>query len=115
VVTLLPLFGNKNKLHVDLGDLENEKDHLSEFLKTNLKVDVTADKNKVTVNSEKVPVADVQRVVTKFVYKRNLNASHFVSLDGNTVKIERFKGAKKPEKDKKKGSGHQSITQSWGL
>jgi hypothetical protein len=115
VVTALPLFGSKNKLQVDLGDLERETEHLTEFLKLHLKVDVDPKQNKVVVNSEKIPLQELQHVVTKFVYKRNLNASHFVSTDGNTVKIQRFKGAKKPEKDTAKGKGHQSITQSWGL
>jgi hypothetical protein len=111
----LPLFGSKNKLQVDLGDLEKETEHLSDFLKSNLKVEVTSNQNKLTLNSEKIPPQDLQRVVTKFVYRRNLNGTHWVSVEGGTVKINRFKNTtKKPEKEKK-NKAHQSITQSWGL
>lgn len=113
-MTILPLFGNKNKLQVDLGDLENENQHLCEFLKSNLKVEVTVEKNRVIVNSESLSQQELLHAATKFLYKRNLNGTHWVSMDGNTAKIQRFKGSKKPEKDKK-ASAHQSITQSWGL
>jgi hypothetical protein len=45
---------------------------------------------------------DLQYVVTKFVYHRNLNSTHWVSLEAATVKINRFKGInKKKEKNGK--------------
>jgi hypothetical protein len=55
--------------------------------------------------------------VTKFVYHRNFNNTHWVSVEGTTIKINRFKGsAKKKEKHKKKGDSlHQTAIQSWGL
>ncbi|HTY74444.1 MAG TPA: hypothetical protein VMD05_02645 [Candidatus Nanoarchaeia archaeon] len=110
------LFGHKNKLQVDLGDLADEKDHLIEFLKATLKVDVTPNQGKLEVNSEKIQPQELQRIVTKFVYKRNLNTTHWVSVEGSTAKINKFKGAKKDDKSKKKSSGgHQTATQSWGL
>jgi phosphoribosylformylglycinamidine (FGAM) synthase-like amidotransferase family enzyme len=110
------LFRHKNnKLQVDLGDLSEEKQHLTEFLKSTLKVEVSSNQGKLELDSEKIQPQELQRVVTKFVYKRNLNSAYWVSMEGSTAKINRFKGAKKPEKDKKKSSGHQSITQSWGL
>ncbi len=111
------LFGHKNKLQVDLGDLENEQDHLSSFLKSNLKVDFVLNKGKLSSDSEKIAPQDLQRIVTKFVYRRNLNSSHWVSLEGSLVKINKFKGDhKKPEKQHKKStSSSSSITQSWGL
>jgi hypothetical protein len=114
MVTSLLIFGNKNKLQVNLGDLEDESQHLCEFLKITLKTEVKIGKNSVTIDSEKITPSDLQHAATKFLYKRNLNGSHWVSLDGNIAKIERFKGSKKPEKEKKT-PGHQSITQSWGL
>jgi len=110
------LFRRKEKLHVDLGDLDEEKGRLSDFLKSNLKVEVTLNENKLMLNSERIAPQDLQRAVTKFVYRRNLNSICWVSLDGDKVRINKFKNAvKKSEKDKKKSSGHQTITQSWGL
>ena len=112
------LFGHKNdaKPQVDFGELKEEKERLTSFLKAALKVEVTPSQDKLTVESEKIPAAELQRVVTKFIYKRNLNGSHWVSLDGNTVKINTFEGAKKKKSEKnKKGAAHATLPQSWGL
>ncbi len=116
------LFGHKNKrqadFKVDLGDLQTEKEHLSSFLQSHLKVSVAQVQDKLTVDSEKLSAQELQRVVTKFVYHRNFNSTHWVSLEGTTVKINRFKGtAEKTEKHKKnsKNTPHQTAAQSWGL
>jgi hypothetical protein len=99
-----------------LGDLQNEKEHLSSFLQSKLKVSVTPAGNKLIVNSEKLSAQELHHVVTKFVYHRNFNRTHWVSIEGTTVKINRFKGkAKKNEKQKKNTLPHQTAIQSWGL
>ena len=100
-----------------MGDLQNEKEHLSSFLQSKLKVSVAAVEDKLTLSSERLSVQELQHAVTKFVYHRNLNNTHWVSVEGATVKINRFKGsAKKKEKHKKKGDSlHQTAIQSWGL
>jgi len=105
------------ELRVDLGDLQSEKERLSSFLQSKLKVAVVPVENKLTVNSERLSAEELQRVVTKFVYRWNFNNTHWVSIEGTTVKINRFKGtAKKKEKHKKKGDSlHQTAIQSWGL
>ncbi len=111
------LFGHKNqtKFHVDLGDLQNEKEHLSSFLQSNLKVTVSPFGNQLTVDSENLSAEEVHRVVTKFVYHRNFNSTHWVSVKGTTVKINRFKEtAKKKEKHNDKAI-HQTAAESWGL
>jgi hypothetical protein len=113
------LFRHKNRsqieLQVDLGDLQNEKKHLSSFLQSNLKVSVVPVENKLTVNSEKLSTQELQRVVTKFVYHRNFNNTHWVSIEGTTVKINRFKGTVKKTEKHKKNTLHQTPAQSWGL
>jgi hypothetical protein len=113
------LFGHKNRrqkeLRVDLGDLQNEKEHLSSFLQSNLKVSVAPVENKLTVNSEKLSPQELQRAVTKFVYHRNFNSTHWVSIEGTTVKINRFKGTAKKKEKHKKNTPHQTAAQSWGL
>jgi hypothetical protein len=112
-------FGRKNRrrkeLQVDLGDLQNEKEHLSSFLQLNLKASVVPFGNKLTVNSEKLSAQELQRVVTKFVYHRNFNTTHWVSIEGTTVRINRFKGNAKKKEKHKKNTLHQTPAQSWGL
>ena len=111
-------FGHKNKpqneLKVDLGDLQNEKENLKSFLQLHLKVPVSQVKENVTVNSEKVSVQELQHVVTKFIYHRDLNNTHWVSVDGTTVRINRFEVIEKKEKHEKEPP-HQTAAQSWGL
>ena len=113
------LFGRKKnsetELQVDLGDLQSEKEHLYSFLQSSLKVSVVPAKNKLTVNSEKVSVQELQRIVTKFIYHRNFNNTHWVAIEGKTVKINRFKGDTKKKEKRKKDSLHQTPVQSWGL
>ncbi len=96
------LFGHKSKTQVDLGDLKDEKERLTSFLHANLKSEVTYIQNKLILDSEELSPQELQRVVTKFVYRRNLNSTHYVSLEGSTVKINEFKASgKKPEKRSK--------------
>ena len=113
------LFGHKNKsqmeLKVDLGDLQSEKENLTSFLQLHLKVPVSQVEDKVTVNSEKVSVGELEHVVNKFVYHRDLNLTHWVSVeDATTVKINRFKVTEKKKKQEKEPP-HQTAAQSWGL
>jgi hypothetical protein len=102
------------ELQVDLGDLQNEKENLTSFLQLHLKVPVSQVEDKVRVNSEKVSVQELQHVVTKFVYPRDLNNTHWVSVDGATVKINRFEVIEKKAKHDKEPP-HQTAAQSWGL
>jgi len=108
------LFGHKNRLQVDVGDLQNEKECLSNFLLSNLNVSVASAENKLIVDSEKLSVLELQKEVAKYIYRHNFSRTHWVSVQDKTVKINRFKGAKKKEKHDK-STPHQNITQSWGL
>jgi len=113
------LFRHKNRsnigLQVDLGDLENEKENLSSFLQSNLHVSVAPAQNKLIVKSENLSAQELRREVIKFVYHRNLNVTHWVSVVGSTVKINRFKGSAKKKEKRKRDSLHQTAIQSWGL
>ena len=103
------------ELRVDLGDLQSEKERLSSFLQLKLKVNVVPVGDELSVKSEKLYAQELQRVVTKFVYHRSLNSTHWVSVEGSTVKINRFKGAAKKKEKHKKDTLHQTAIQSWGL
>ena len=112
------LFRHKNRprieLQVDLGDLQNEKENLTNFLQLHLKVSVSQVDDKLKVESEKVSLQDLQHIVNKFVYHRDLNGTHWVSVEGSTVIINKFKVIEKKEKHEKEPP-HQTAAQSWGL
>jgi len=97
------VFGSKKTLQVDLGELKDEQEKLASFLNSKLKVNATYSQNKITVESEKISPTELEHAVNKFIYHQHLNLYHFVSIEGNTVKINKFKNAKKPEKNKKPG------------
>lgn len=102
-------------LQVDIGDLQNQKETLSAFLQTHLKVSVTQDHEMLAVDSEKVTLQELQHVVTKFIYHQNLNGTHWVSTEGTVVKINRFAGTAKKHEKGEKEPPHQTAAQSWGL
>ena len=79
-----------------------------------LKVPVSQVEDKVLVISEKVSVQELEHVVNKFVYHRDLNLTHWVSVEGTMVKINRFKVTEKKKKQEKEPQ-HQTAAQSWGL
>ena len=112
-------FGHKNgsqiELRVDLGDLQNEKEQLTSFLQSHLQVSVSPHGNKLEVKSEKLSGQELRRVVTKFIYHRNFNNTHWVSVEGTTVKINRFKRTAKKTEKHKRSAPHQTEIQSWGI
>lgn len=89
---------------MDLGELENETESLSSFLRSKLKVDVTSKGNKVLVDSENLSKKELKRMVNKFVYRRNLMNKYWVELEGGTVRINKFKHSEKHKKRKKEGT-----------
>jgi len=105
--------GYRNKLQVDLGDLQGEKENLSTFLHSKLKVDIIPIEKKLVVDSEKIPAQELQRLVTKFVYHRNLNTAHWASLEGRTVKINSFKAGKKKAEKNKNAVTPSTIKMGW--
>jgi hypothetical protein len=107
------LFRRKNKLKVDLGELHDEREHLSSFLRSSLKIDVTSNGNELLVDSDELSPQELKRTVRKFVYHQNLNNTYWVALKGGVVKINKFKGAKKHKKRKKEGAPPSIITHGW--
>ena len=96
---MLFLRGNK-KLKVDLGELKDEYEALSSFLSSKLKANVTSNDNKIVVDSNSSLSNELKRLVNKFVYRRRLNHKYWVALEGDVVKVNKFKRFEK----KKKGS-----------
>jgi hypothetical protein len=80
------LFKHKDQLKVDLGDLQNEKENLSDFLHSHLKVDSTPSDEGLKLNAEDTSPQELERIVNKFVYHRNLNSTHWVALEKTSSK-----------------------------
>jgi hypothetical protein len=103
----------KRKLKVDLGGLEAEKESLSNFLRSKLKADVTSSGNRVILDSEELSSKELERIVNKFVYHRNLMNRYWVALEGGVVKINKLKHTEKREKQKKKGTPPSTVKHGW--
>jgi hypothetical protein len=105
----------QKKLQVDLGDLQEQKEALKTSLETHLKATVYLIKDKLAVDEDKVSMTELHHAVKKYVYGKGLNNTHYITIEGSTVKLNRFKGHDKDKHKKEKESPTQSITQSWGL
>ena len=103
----------KRKLRVDLGELKDEDESLSSFLRARLKVEVTSGGNKVLVNSENLSSEELKRLVNKFVYRRNLMNEYWVALESGVVKINKFKRSERHEERKKRGTPPSTIKHGW--
>lgn len=103
----------KRKLKVDLGELEEETESLSSFLRSKLKVDIISNGNKVLVDSENLSRRELKRMVNKFIYRRNLMNQYWVALESNVVKIKKFKRSEKKEKRKKKLTPPSTVKHGW--
>jgi hypothetical protein len=102
----------KRKLKVDLGELKDECEALSSFLSSKLKADVTSSGNKIFVDTNSSSSSELKRLVTKFVYRRHLNHKYWVALEGDIVKVNKFKRFEKKEKEKK-GIIPSTIKHGW--
>ena len=103
----------KRKLTVDLGELDDEIESLSNFLRSKLKVDVTSTGTKMLIGSENLSSKEVKRLVTKFLYRRNLMNKYWVALKGDVIKINKFKRSEKHEKRKGKGTPPSTVRHGW--
>jgi hypothetical protein len=103
----------KRRLKVDLGELKDERESLSDFLRVTLKVEVTSDGNNVLVDSEKLSSEKLKILVNKFVYRRHLNNRYWIALEGSVIKINKFKDEKKSKKQKKEGIPPSTIKHGW--
>lgn len=100
-------------MEVDLSEIEDERESLSSFLSSKLKVNVTSRGNKILVNSENLSPEKLKRIVNKFVYHRNLMNKYWVSLKGDVVGINEFKDVEEREKRKKKTTPPSIIKHGW--
>jgi hypothetical protein len=105
-------FRRKDEVKVDLGDLPNEKEALTDFLRIHFKVESSPGYKGLTINSKAVSVAELEAMVSKFVSRQNLSATHWVMRDKKGVKIKRFEQHKKI-KENKHPTQPAIITHGW--
>ena len=98
-----------------MADLDPEKSDLANFLCSQFKLNSLITPKGLELNLEDVTTYSLAIMVKKFVYHKNLNSTHWVSIENNVVKINRFKGTAKKKEKHKKSMPNQTISQSWGL
>jgi hypothetical protein len=83
-----------------MADLDCEKENLANFLLSHSKLNSSITPKGLEINVEDVSVFALAEMVKKFVYHKNLNSSHWVTVESNVVKIQRFKHQKKSKVNK---------------
>ena len=106
------LFSFRKKFRVDLGELTNEKERLSKFLRTRINTEVSSDDHALLVDAKNSSSQELHRLVNKFIYRQHLNNEYWTAVEGDTVRIHRFEG-KKQEKKKKPGLAPSTIKHGW--
>lgn len=76
---------------MDLGELKNERESLVNYLRAKLEGSVASSGKEVIVNSENLSADQLKRNVSKFVYHQKLNNKYWVALEGDVIKVRKFK------------------------
>ncbi|HYA77629.1 MAG TPA: hypothetical protein VEF91_02815 [Verrucomicrobiae bacterium] len=85
---------------VDMADLDDEKENLANFLHNQFGLNSSITTEGLKLNMDEVSTYALARKVNKFVYRKNLNSTHWVTVEKDVVKINRFKHEKKDKKNK---------------
>ena len=99
-------------MKVDLGELKGELESLSGFLGSKLEAKIVSMGNKLLVYSDLLSPSELKRLVNKFVYHKHLNHRYWVGLEGDVVKVNKFKHFDKKEKQKE-GITPSTIKHGW--
>lgn len=83
-----------------MGDLDEEKESLAKFLQTQFKLNSSIIREGLELSMDDVSTFALARDVTKFVYRKHLNGTHWVDVKNNVVKINRFEHKKEAKKNK---------------
>ena len=92
---------------VDIGDLENEKENLANFLRSQFRLNSSITRKGLELKLEDGSASTVTRMINKFVYHKTLNRTHYVTAEKNVVRITRFR--------KKKENRWGALTKIFGL
>ena len=102
----------KHKLTVDLSKLDANKESLSSFLVSKLETEVTLSGNKIFVTQDSLSPEALKTLVNKFVYHQHLNHKFWVALEGDVVKVNKFKRYEKKD-EQKQGPIPSTIKHGW--
>jgi|SRR5208337_745293 len=92
--------GKKRQFKVDLHELENEKESLASYLRTRLEGSVASSGSEVIVSGN-LSAKELERKVNKFVYSQELSNKYWVALEGEIVKVHKFKHHEEKRKRRK--------------
>jgi hypothetical protein len=104
------LFSSGKKLKIELGELEDQKDLLSEFLRQTPNLKVTSESHRLLIDPASSPEV-VERRVQKFIYHQHLNNTYWASLERGAIKIHKFK--QKKNEEKKRTTPPSTIKHGW--
>ena len=91
---------SQSPVRVEMNDLDDEKESLANFLHKHFKLNSSSDRYGLELNGADVSTYELLRMVNKFVNSKGLNRTHWVNVEGNAVKINRFRHDKKEKKNK---------------
>jgi len=97
---------------IDMSELKNERDGLSEFLRSKFQASViTKDKMLVITSEEALSTKDVKEYVKRFLHHRGLSEIYRVIEENDVIRItERKKvGKRKPEKKGIEPSSYDTL------
>ena len=104
----------KRRLEVDVAALEKaDREALSGFLRLSLSVDVVLSGGRISIESDVLSIEDLRRLVTKFVYHRNLNGLFWVGLGGGVVRVHRFERGKSVDRRRRGVVPPRVVTHGW--
>jgi hypothetical protein len=72
---------------LNLGDLDGEKENLANFLRSQFRLNSSITPEGLELNVEDVSTYASARRVNKLVYRKNLNSTHWVTVENNVVKV----------------------------
>ena len=85
---------------IDMADLDSEKENLANFLQKQFTLNSKITSWGLELNMDDTSTFSLARKVTKFLYRKHLNNTHWVNVENNVVKINRFKHEDKTKKNK---------------
>jgi hypothetical protein len=94
------MFKSQSRIKVEMNDLDSEKESLANFLHKHFRLNSSLNQQGLELNGVDVSTYELLRMVNKFVNSKKLNSTHWVGVEGNVVKINRFKHQNKEKKNK---------------
>jgi hypothetical protein len=95
-----------------MADVDGEKEKLADFLSKHFKLKPSLNERGLEVSTAEVSTFELARMVTKFVNSKGLNRTHWVNVQGNVVKLNRFNRQDKSKKNKNP-VGPSTISHGW--